>query len=120
MDGADYDYVSAHLDLGVRLNFRDETKKARPFLKGGYSGVGLVWEDFLDSGEDLTSTGSGPHVGGGVAIFFGRKFALDIEFTFLNGSLSEVEFDGETESIDVSIRSTRFDVGATWFLGGGQ
>ena len=58
------------------------------------------------------------HIGGGVGIFFSPKFALDLGLTFMSGSLTEVELAGETEDVDLDLTSTRFDIGATWFLGG--
>lgn len=113
MDGSDT-YTLAHFDLGVRLNFRGPEATALPYLTLAYSGRSAG----LDVGGDLlTITGAGPTFGGGIAVFLSRSAALDLGLRWTAGAFTEAEYLGDTESIDVSATSARFDLGVSWWAG---
>ena len=112
-DGFDDTYTLGFFDLGARFNLGGPAQKVLPFLVVGYSGRAAI----LDLGEDLTMAGTGPTLGGGVAVFLNPKTAIDIGLKWTGGSFTEAEYAGYTETIDVAASSVRFEVGVAWWGG---
>ncbi|MHB1191962.1 MAG: outer membrane beta-barrel protein [Longimicrobiales bacterium] len=107
-------YTLAHVDLGVRLNFRGPQARALPYLTLAYSGRAAELD--LD-GDPFTITGAAPSFGGGVLVFLSRSAALDVGLRWTVGSFSEAEYQGEKADIDIAATSARFDLGIAWWAG---
>jgi len=108
-------YTLTHADLGARFNFRSMAKRWRPYAKAAVTGL-YAETDIL--GNDIFSiSGAGVTVGGGIAYFISRKFAVDAGLEFTGGSFSEAELAGLKNDIDVSATSTRFNLGMSFWNG---
>jgi len=110
--GEDDAYTLGHGDLGVRVRFGGPEKAALFYLDGAFSGR-VARYDF--DGSNLDFSGSGITAGGGLEYFFSPAFALDVALKFTFGKFDEASYQGDTESVDVSATSTRFNVGVSWF-----
>lgn len=113
----DESYDLGTFDLGVRVNFRNEWNKLRPYLNAAITGVAAVDEtDVL--GEDVESTvaGGGITIGGGVQYFFSENFALDVGLQATQGAFTQVTIDDEDEEFDegVAFSASRLQLGVTW------
>jgi len=107
-------YALAHVDLGIRLNFRGPQAQALPYVTLAYSGRAAAIDLY---GDPFTITGAGPTLGGGVAIFLRRSTAVDIGLSWTAGSFTQAEYQGLKETIDLGAKSARFDVGVSWWAG---
>ncbi len=112
---ADFDdtYQLGHFDLGARVNLGGPQRSVLGFLVGGISGRAAV----LDLGEDLTLTGLGPTLGGGVSVFLNPSFALEGGLLFTFGEFTEAEYSGFTEDVEIGATSARLDLGIHWWAG---
>ena len=106
-------YALATADIGVRFNFGDAGEKLRPYLNTGFAGVVLA--DEADDFEVSTS-GAGLTLGGGIQYFFMPSLAFDGAIQFTTGSFTKGEFDGEEEDFDTGIgfNHGRVQLGVTW------
>lgn len=110
-----YDAVTA--DLGVRMNFGNESMKVRPYVNAAFSGFAVV-EEFEVAGEDVETTLSGGAltVGGGLQYFFSPKLALDVALQATQGAFTDVAVDDEDEELEqgVAFTTSRLQLGLTW------
>lgn len=106
------EYTLAYVDLGAQVNFRSGSNSLVPYLAGSLSGIASV---YTTNAGDVTFSGSGASVGGGIQYFFSPQFALNggLDFTF--GSYDQVEANGETESVDLGFTGARIDIGISWY-----
>ena len=114
MADLDDTYALAHVDLGIRLNLRGPQARTLPYVSLAYSGRAAAIDLY---GDPFTITGTGPTLGGGVAIFLRRSTALDLGLRWTAGSFTEAEYQGIRETIDMGATSARFDVGVNWWAG---
>lgn len=107
------EYTLAYVEIGGRVNLRSGTNALVPYLDASLSGVGSTYDV---SGNDVTFSGSGASVGAGLQYFLSPQFGLNggLDLTF--GSYSEVEANGQTESVDLGITGARLDLGFSWYL----
>ena len=110
--GEDDAYTLGHGDLGVRVRFGGQEKAALFYLDGAVSGRVARYDI---AGSNLDFSGSGITLGGGLEYFFSPAFALDVALKFTFGKFDEASYQGDSETIDVSATSTRFNVGVSWF-----
>lgn len=117
MDAPDMDdaYTFGQGDLGVRLHFGGPSRASVFYLDGAFT-TWLARYDIL--GSDMDVTGTGLTLGGGLEYFFSPGFALDVGLKFTAGNFDEVRFEGDSESMDLDARSTRFNLGVVWYPGG--
>lgn len=108
-------YTLTHGDLGARFNFRSRAKRWRPYAQAAVTGW-IAEAEML--GTDVFSiSGAGFTVGGGIAYFFSRKFAVDAGIDFTAGSFSEAKLGNMKSDIDISASSTRFNLGVSFWNG---
>ena len=112
---ADFDdtYQLGHFDLGARFNLGGPQRSVLGFLTGGITGRAAV----LDLGEELTLSGVGPTLGGGVSVFLNPSLALEAGLVWTLGDFTEAEAGGFTEEIELGATSARFDLGVSWWAG---
>lgn len=110
-EGDEYNY--GFFDLGARFSFANATRALVPYLEAAVTGQAAVVDL---GGDDLSFTGWGGTLGGGLKYFFSPAFALDTGLRFTVGQFTSVEFRGAQEDVDdVSTMTTRIDIGLAWF-----
>ena len=116
------DYGLAHVDLGVRANFRSAAARLRPYALAALTGRAAagdidLYDDegfYIETG-DYSFSGAGVTAGGGLAIFFSPSVALDIGLNWSFGSFDSFEFAGETfDTGSIDANSARFTFGLSW------
>ncbi len=112
MTGFNNTYALAHFDIAARVHFRGPEAKVLPFVTAGFS-ARAAEIDIL--GNPFSIVGTGPTLGGGLAIFLNPSLAIDIGLTWTGGSFTEAEYGGLKEEIDVGATSARFEAGVAWW-----
>jgi opacity protein-like surface antigen len=112
------DIVLAHFDLLARYSFANAARAFVPYIEAGFNGRALAQDDADVDGEigDLSLTGSGLSLGGGVQYFMTPKWALNANLKWTNGEFNEVEFENVSISgLDIDATTTRLTLGVTWY-----
>jgi opacity protein-like surface antigen len=113
--GGDEDLALAHFDVGGRLNFGSTASALRPYVNVAFSGVaeGTTSED---ADENVTISGAGYTLGGGLQYFFSPKFALDAALQGTFGEFTKIQVGDESADFDEDIKFTtaRLQLGVTW------
>lgn len=106
------EYSLVYVDLGGRFNFRSGPHSVVPYIDTFVTGIASTYNT---GAGDVTFSGSGVSVGGGVQYFFSPQFAFNggLDFTF--GSYDEVEGGGGNESVDLGVTGARIDIGFSWY-----
>ena len=128
-DGAEFDdqgtgdivgtWTMGHFDVGVRFNFANSLRSWVPFLQAalGYRTVGV--SDPVVNGvtrSEVSISGTGVTVGGGVDIYFTESFALDLQLLWTGGEFTTLRVDNvSVNNLDFDAQSTRFNVGVSWW-----
>lgn len=112
MTGLNDTYALAHFDFAARVHLRGPEAQVLPFVTAGGS-VRAAEIDIL--GDPFSITGTGPTLGGGLAIFLRPALAIDIGLTWTGGAFTEAEYRGLKEEIDISATSVRFEAGVAWW-----
>jgi opacity protein-like surface antigen len=111
----DEDLALAHFDIGGRLNFGSTASAIRPYVNVAFSGVaeGTTSED---EDENITISGAGFTVGGGLQYFFSPRFALDAALQGSFGEFTKIQVGDESEEFDEDIKFTtaRLQLGVSW------
>ena len=108
-------YTLTHADLGARFNFRSQAKRWRPYAKAALTGIYAETEIL---GADIFSiSGAGFTVGGGIAYFVSRKFAVDLGVDWSGVNFTEAELAGVKSDIEVEAVSTRVNLGVSFWNG---
>jgi opacity protein-like surface antigen len=114
-DADDEDLALAHFDVGGRLNFGSTASAIRPYVNVAFSGVaeGTTNED---DDENITISGAGYTLGGGLQYFFSPKFAVDAALQGTFGEFTKIQVGDESEEFDEDIKFTtaRLQLGLTW------
>lgn len=105
------DYGLGTFELGAQFNFRRD-KKLVPYFDAALIGVGSVVDE---GGREVSLTGGGFGLGGGVKYFVSPEFALDGGLYLSAGGYTEQEVNGETQDIDASFSNGRLIVGVSWY-----
>lgn len=113
IDGDDGKFALATADIGVRFNFGDSGDQLRPYVNTGFAGV-VTGDEAGD--QEITTSGSGLTLGGGVQYFFTRSLALDGAIQFTTGSFIKGEENGEDEDFPFGIgfNHGRVHLGVSW------
>ena len=100
-------------DLGTQFNFGSRRGKLVPYVDLALSYSGLAYELHGDvfGGEDVTVSGGGISVGGGLKYFIAPTVALDVSLTGTVNELEDVTIDGD----EISFPGLEFDAGAARF-----
>ncbi|HEX8322152.1 outer membrane beta-barrel protein [Longimicrobium sp.] len=109
------DLALAHFDIGGRLNFGSTASALRPYVNAAFSGVaeGTTSED---ADENVTISGAGFTLGGGLQYFFSPRFALDAGLQGSFGKFNQIQLGDESSEIDEDVKFTtaRLQLGVTF------
>lgn len=111
-------YTLSHVGGIGRLFFRDESKRARPYLEGALLRREIA-TDVTDGFDDATVKASsiGGGLGGGVQIFAKPSISFDISGQYGFGSFDEWKVDGVPVPVgDYSATSFTLRLGARFFV----
>lgn len=109
------DLALAHFDIGGRLNFGSTASALRPYVNAAFSGVaeGTTNED---ADDNVTVSGAGFTVGGGLQYFFSPSLALDAGLQGSFGKFTQIQVGDESAEIDEDFKFTtaRLQLGVSW------
>lgn len=111
-------YTLSHIGGIGRLFFRDDDKRARPYLEGAIlrREIGVGFTDGFDEATVKTSS-IGGGLGGGVQIFASPKFAFDISGQYAFGSFGDWEANGQSiPFVDISATSFTLRLGGRFYI----
>lgn len=116
----DEEATLGHFDIALRYAFTGQSRRVVPFLELGYSGVAVRQDDAALEGVpgtgELTLTGAGFTLGGGIQYYVSPKVALGVGLKWTTGELDTAEFEGEKiEGLGIDATSTRLNLGVTWY-----
>jgi hypothetical protein len=106
-------------DLGTQLNLGAGRNRLVPYLDLALSYSGIVYElndNFFN--EDITVSGAGVSLGGGLKYFLSPTVALDISLTGTASEFEDVTIDGDEFDIpglEFDTRAARFGFGIAWY-----
>jgi hypothetical protein len=112
------EYTLTHLDVGARFSFPSPNHGFAPYLNVALTGRAAFGEVL---NEDVTFSGGGATLGGGLMYFFNPKFALDIGLQVTTGKFDEIEVGGvklDLDELGVDVEKTnsaRINVGVKFF-----
>jgi opacity protein-like surface antigen len=108
-----------HADLMGRFSIANPASALVPYFELGVSSIALVDEE---DGEDVQVSGTGFTGAAGLNYFFSPKLALDANLRFSTGELNTIKIGGESVTTDdgVDVTTARFNIGISWFPGGGR
>lgn len=112
------EYALGQADLGIRYTFGSTASALRPYVNAALNGTAIT-DEVSDEGQtfDVTISGGGLTLGGGVQYFFSPSLALDVALQGSAGTLSTLEIDGEEidlEDEEVDFSAGRLQLGITW------
>ena len=114
-EDTDEDLALAHFDIGGRVNFGSTASAIRPYVNVAFSGVaeGTTSEN---PDENVTISGAGYTLGGGLQYFFSPRFALDAALQGTFGEFTEVQIGDESIEFDEDVKftSARLQLGVSW------
>jgi opacity protein-like surface antigen len=118
-DNVKGDWTIGHFDLGVRFNFANSLRKWVPFLQAalGYRAVD-VDSPIVDliARNELSITGAGLTLGGGVDFYFNESWALDLQLLWTGGEFNTIRVDNISVSgLDFDATSSRLNLGVSWW-----
>lgn len=129
IDGSEFDnqsggdiegkWTMGHFDLGVRFNFANSLRSYVPFLQGalGYRAVSVTDPVFNNNPvEEVTFSGAGVTLGGGVDIYLSESWAIDLQLLWTGGEFTTLRVDNVSVSgLNFEAQSSRFNVGVMWW-----
>ena len=83
----------------------------------GYRAVSVT-DPLVDDApvDEVTISGAGLSLGGGVDIYFSETFGLDVQLLWTGGTFTTVTVDNVSVSgLDFEATSTRFNIGISWW-----
>ena len=89
----------------------------RPFVEAAATRRAMSTEVTFDgSTYDMSTSGLGMTIGGGVQYFFSAPWALSTGLNYTFGSFTKAEMGGESADLDPAIKATgaRFNIGMSW------
>jgi hypothetical protein len=116
-DASEDAYAAVTADLGVRMNFGNESLKLRPYVNAAFSGFAVV-ETIVVAGQeyDAVLSGGGLTVGGGLQYFFLPSLAVDLGLQATQGAFTDVAVDEEEDELEqgIAFTTSRFQLGVSW------
>ena len=118
-DNIEGEWTMGHFDVGVRFNFANSLRKWVPFLQAalGYRAVS-VSNPVVNSNpvNELSISGAGFTLGGGVDFYFSESWALDLQLLWTGGEFSTLRVDNISVSgLDFDANSSRVNLGVSWW-----
>ena len=118
-DNIEGEWTMGHFDIGVRFNFANSLRKWVPFLQGalGYRVVG-VNDPVVDNvpRNELSISGSGLTLGGGVDYNLSESWALDLQLLWTGGKFTTLRVDNvSVNGLDFDANSSRLNFGVLWW-----
>ena len=118
-DGAGGEIGFGHFDLGLRYAWTSPVRRWVPSLELGISGRALAQDDaLLDDGarHEVSLTGGGFTVGGGIQYYVSPKLALGAMVKFTGGEFDRFKVDNvSVDDLNIDASSTRVNLGLTWY-----
>jgi opacity protein-like surface antigen len=116
----DGDYALGQADIAARFSFANPARAFVPYLELGYTGLSAQQDD-TELG-DVELSGSGFTGAAGLNYFFSPRLALDANIRFTAGEFNTVKIGDQSVSDEdgVEVNTGRFNVGLSWFPGGGR
>jgi len=112
-DSGTDDFDVAHADLGARVSFPGRSALV-PYIELSLAALAA---EYVAEGTDVELEGGGLSGGVGLNYFFSRRLALDLNFHYTAGELSDGEIDGrDIDTNDVSFNTTRLNLGIAFYL----
>jgi hypothetical protein len=130
LDGAEFDvdrtevdgrWRMGHADLGLRYHFANALRHWVPYLQAALSGRAVSVEDAVLNqvvqSDAVTLRGGALTLGGGLLVYLGETFALDLQLAFSGGDFTEVEAGNVTVRLSDPYRANtaRFNLGVSWW-----
>ena len=129
LDGAEFDDLTArnvrgkwtlgHVDAAVRFHFANSLNRWIPYLQGGLGVRAVSLSNPVVDGtarNEVTFSGSGLSLGGGIDYYFTEALALDLQVLWTGGKFSTYRVDNVSVSgWDVDATSSRVNVGVSWW-----
>jgi hypothetical protein len=114
------DYALGQADIAARFSFANPARAFVPYLEVGFTGLSAQQDD-TELG-DVELSGSGFTGAAGLNYFFNPKLALDVNLRFTAGEFNTLKIGDESVSDEdgVELTTGRFNVGISWFPGGGR
>lgn len=109
----DEKFAMALVELGGQFNFKTAKPAAVPYAEVALSAQAIQFDP--DQIADITFTGGGLSLGGGLKYFVSTTLALDLGLSLTFGNFNEVEFANQTAEIDQNSVITRLNFGLSWF-----
>jgi hypothetical protein len=116
-------WLLSHGDVGLRYHFAAAGRRFIPFVDGAFTALSGLQDDAQLGSQtgELEITGSGFTVGGGFLYLFSPRVALNLQLKVTKAEFNEVRFENvSVEGFDIDATSARFNIGVSWFLGGGR
>lgn len=112
-------WTMAHIDLGARFHFANSLRRWVPYVQAalGYRAVS-VSDPIVDgtARNEVTLSGAGVTLGGGIDFYFSRTLALDVQLLWTGGEFTTLKIDNVSVSgFDIDADSSRFNVGIAWW-----
>ncbi len=119
------DFVLGHLDLLGRFSFPGTTRRVVPYVEVGVTGLGAAEDEsedeFGEGDSEVTFTGGGLTLGGGVNFYLAPSVALGAGVRFTAGQFDTIKIDNVSVSdLNIDTNSGRLILGVTWFPGAGR
>lgn len=128
-DGAEFDnpstgavqgtWAMGHFDLGVRFNFANSLSRFVPFLQGAIGARAVSVTNPIVNNQavrEVTLSGAALTLGGGVDIYFGESFALDLQLLWSGGEFTTITVDNASLSgLNINATSSRLNIGFLWW-----
>ena len=113
-----------NFDLGLRYAWTGATRRWVPSVELALAGRAIGQQDvLLDDGEvhDVTFSGAGITVGGGIQYFTSPRWAIGAAFKWTGGEFDRVQVDNvSVDDLNIDATSTRINIGVTWYPRGGR
>ena len=113
-------YGLGNVDLGLEVNFGNPARRLVPYLNVALSGVAATF-DLPGTRDELTFSGGGLTLGGGLKYHFAPGLALNGSLQGYGGTFNRLELGGEkfddADFNDEDYRGARLGVGLTWYPG---
>ena len=116
--GIEGNFGLAQFDIGARYSFLSSARRWTPFLNAAISPRSMAADvEDPDSGEEveMSFSGTGYSLGGGVDYTLSPKLAFTSSLTYTMGKFDTMEIDGqEFEGGELKTNGTRVNLGLTW------
>jgi opacity protein-like surface antigen len=113
------DWALAHAEVGARFHFANSLRRWVPYLEVSAGPRAVSVGDASVNGQtvdDVTFSGGGFTMGGGLSTYLTRKVALDVSLKFTSGTFNKVDLGSVSiNNIDIDATSFRFGVGFVWW-----